>query len=127
MNDNQDQKIILSIDLKKYRLRIHKSALKLLGSPAFVQLLVSPKDNAIIIMGCEEHIPGGQEIRVTFDKPTSSGTFDLYSKELVNRLKKQFTGLDEKGLYRLSGTFLPEDGYICFPLSTLIRAEETHA
>ena len=78
-------------------------------------------------MGCEEHISGGQEIRVTFDKPTSSGTFDLYSKELVSRLKKQFAGLDEKGLYRLSGTFLPEDGYVCFPLSTLSRVEDGHA
>lgn len=127
MSEIQDNRIILSIDLKKPRLRIHKTALKLLGSPAFVQLLISPKDNAIIIMGCVEHVPGGQEIRVVFDKPNTAGTFDIYSKELINLIKKQFAGLDEKGLYRLSGTFRSEDGYICFPLSTLSRAEEIHA
>ena len=127
MSEIQDNRIILSIDLKKYRLRIYRTALKQLGNPAFIQLLISPKDNAIIIMGCEEHIPGGQEIRVVFDKPSTAGTFDIYSKELISRLKKQFTGLDAKGLYRLNGTFRPDDGYVCFPLSTLSRAEEPHA
>ena len=127
MSEIQDNRINLSIDLKKPRLRIHKTALKLLGFPAFVQLLISPKDNAIIIMGCEEHVPGGQEIRVVFDKPNMTGTFDIYSKELVSLIKKQFAGLDEMGLYRLSGTFRPEDGYICFPLSTLSHVEDIHA
>ena len=30
-------------------------------------------------------------------------------------------------LYRLSGTFRAEEGYVCFPLSTLSRMEEAHA
>lgn len=127
MSEIQDSRIILAIDLKKDRLRVHRAALKLLGSPAYVQLLVSPKDNAIIIMGCEQHLPGGQEIKVVFDKPSPSGTFDIYSKELISRLKKQFTGLNGKGLYRLSGIYQSEEGYVCFPLATLSRAEETHA
>ena len=127
MSEIPDSRIRLSIDLKKDRLRINRAALKLLGSPAYVQLLISPRDNAILLMGCEEHRPGGQEIKVVFDKPVSRGTFDLYCKELISRLKKQFDGLDQKGLYRLSGYYREEDGYICFPLSTLSRTEEAHA
>ena len=127
MSEIPDSRIILAIDLKKNRLRIHRTALKQLGSPAYVQLLISPRDNAIIIMGCEQHLPGGQEIKVIFDKPGPAGTFDIYSKELISRLKKQFSGLDRKGLYRLNGTFRAEEGYVCFPLSTLSRMEEAHA
>ena len=92
MSEIPDSRIILAIDLKKNRLRVHRTALKQLGSPAYVQLLVSPRDNAIIIMGCEKHLPGGQEIKVVFDKPGPAGTFDIYSKELISRLKKQFSG-----------------------------------
>ena len=127
MSERPDNRIVLSIDLKKDRLRVHRTALKLLGCPAYVQLLVSLRDNAIIIMGCDEHTPGSQDIRVVFDKPSTAGTFDIYSKELISRLRKQFTGLDKMGLYRLSGTFLEEEGYVCFPLSTLSRVEENHA
>lgn len=127
MSEIPDSRIILAIDLKKNRLRVHRTALKQLGSPAYVQLLVSPRDNAIIIMGCEKHLPGGQEIKVVFDKPGPAGTFDIYSKELISRLKKQFSGLDRKELYRLSGYYRDEDKYVCFPLSTLSRTEEAHA
>lgn len=127
MSEIPDSRIILAIDLKKNRLRVHRTALKQLGSPAYVQLLVSPRDNAIIIIGCEKHLPGGQEIKVVFDKPGPAGTFDIYSKELISRLKKQFSGLDRKGLYRLSGYYRDEDKYVCFPLSTLSRTEEAHA
>ena len=127
MSEIPDSRIILAIDLKKNRLRVHRTALKQLGSPAYVQLLVSPRDNAIIIMGCEKHLPGGQEIKVIFDKPGPAGTFDIYSKELISRLKKQFSGLDRKGLYRLNGYYQDEDRYVCFPLSTLSRTEEAHA
>lgn len=126
MNENTDPKITMSIDLKKNRLRVHRPTLKLLGSPSYVQLLISPANRAIIILGCEQHTTGGQEIRVIFDKPGPAGTFDIYSKELITRIRTHFPDLDKQGLYRLSGRFDAEEEYVCFPLSTLVRAEATH-
>ena len=126
MSEIPDSRIILAIDLKKNRLRIHRTALKQLGSPAYVQLLISPRDNAIIIMGCEEHLPGGQEIKVIFDKPGPAGTFDIYSKELIERIRQQFSGMDQESLYRLTGFEVPEESGVCFPLSTLTRQEDAH-
>lgn len=126
MTESIESGIILAIDLKKYRLRIHKATLRQLGSPPYVKLLFSPKQKAIAVMKCEEQLPNGQEIIVTFDKPDTSGTFDIYSKELITRLRKEFGGLDRKGLYRLKGYAIPEEDCVCFPLSTMSRAEELH-
>ena len=127
MAETTDPKIILSIDLKKYRLRIHKQALKLLDSPPYIQLLFSPKYNAIVMLRCKKQTPGGQEIPVAFDKPTSSGTFDIYCKELITRIQKEFGGLDHNKLYHLTGFPVSEEGGVCFPLGTLDQAEESHA
>lgn len=126
MTETNESSIVLSIDLKKYRLRIHKPTLRLLGSPPYVKLLFSPKQHAIAVMSCEEQLPNGQEIVVTFDKPDSAGTFDIYSKELITRIRNEFGGLDQTGLYRLKGYPMPEEGCVCFPLSTMSRAEENH-
>ena len=126
MSETTDPRITMSIDLKKNRLRVHRPTLKLLGSPSYVQLLISPANRAIIILGCEEHTPGGQEIRVVFDKPSPAGTFDIYSKELITRIRAHFPDLDKTGLYRLNGRYDSEEGYVCFPLSTMTRAEAAH-
>ena len=126
MTETTDPNITMAIDMKKYRLRIHKQTLKLLGSPFFVQLLISPKSRVLVILRCEKEAPGGQEIPVTFDKPNSSGTFDIYSKELITRIQKEFGGLDLPGLYRLEGFPVPEKNGVCFPLSTLRFMEDPH-
>ena len=120
------EEITMAIDLKKNRLRIHKSTLRLLGSPEFVTLLFSPERSAIGIIACESEIPKVEQIRVVYDKPTSAGTFDIYSKHLLSVIRRAFSGLNQTGLYRLKGTPVPEENGVYFPLSTLTRAEEKH-
>ena len=118
------QEITMPIDLTKNRLRIHKSTLRLLGSPEFVKLLFSTERNAIGVIGSKSEIPKADEIRVIYDKPNETGTFDIYSKHLVSVIRIAFRGLDQTGLYRLKGTPVPEENGVYFPLSTLTFAEE---
>ena len=118
------QEITMAIDLKKNRLRIHKSTLRLMGSPEFVKLLFSPERSAIGVITSKSEIPRAEEIRVTYDKPNETGTFDIYSKYLVSVIRTAFSGLDRTGLYRLKGTPVPEENGVYFPLSTLTRAED---
>lgn len=120
------EQISMAIDLKKNRLRIHKQTLRLLGSPPYIQLLFSTKREAIVILKRESAVPNGQEIKVVFDKPDTSGTFDIYCKELITRIRKQFSGLNSRGLYRLTGFEIPEEGGVCFPLGSLILTEDHH-
>ena len=117
------EEITMAIDLKKNRLRIHKSTLRLIGSPEFVKLLFSRERNAIGVIASKSDIPKAEEIRVIYDKPNDTGTFDIYSKYLVSVIRTAFRGLDRTGLYRLKGFPVPEDNGVYFPLSTLTRAE----
>ena len=41
MEDNELHTTQISIDLKKYRIRVHKESLHLIGDPAYIQFLVS--------------------------------------------------------------------------------------
>ena len=118
--------ITMAIDLKKNRLRIHKSTLRLMNSPEFVKLLFSRERNAIGIVKSKSEIPRAEEIRVIYDKPNETGTFDIYSKYLVSLIRLAFSGLDQTGLYRLKGYSVPEENGVYFPLSTLTRAEDSH-
>ena len=127
MMELTDPKIIMSIDLKKYRMRVHRQTLRLLDFPPFVQLLFSPKQKAIVVLKCAKETPGGQEIPVVYDKPNSAGTFDIYSKELITRIRNEFSGLDREGLYHLNGFQMTEEGGVCFPLSSLTPTEDNHA
>ena len=123
MDKSLNNQIRLSIDLKKYRIRIHKQTLHFLNDPPYVQLLFSSRRQAIVVLPIYKKVPNGQEIPVVFDKPDASGTFDIYSKELIQRIRNEFSGLDQSGLYRLLGFVIPDDGGVCFPLSTLTRVE----
>ena len=123
MCDPDENRAMLTIDLKKNRLRVHKPVLKMLGSPPFVELLFSTRRGAIVILKCEKRIPGGKEIPVLFDKPANSGTFNIYSKELLTRIRTEFSGLDQNGIYHLSGVAVSGEDGICFPLSTLRSME----
>ena len=120
------QEITMAIDLKKNRLRIHKSTLRLIGSPEFVRLLFSQERNAIGVIASKSEIPKAEEIRVIYDKPNDTGTFDIYSKFLISVIRMAFRGLDQTGLYRLKGTSIPEENGVYFPLSTLTRVEDSH-
>ncbi len=117
------EEITMAIDLKKNRLRIHKSTLRLMGSPEFVTLLFSPERNAIGVIASKSEIPKVVEIRVVYDKPSSAGTFDIYSKYLLSVIRRAFHGLDHTGLYRLKGYPVTEDNGVYFPLSTLTHVE----
>ena len=85
--DNQ-QPISITVDMKKYRIRIHKNTLRALGNPERVQLLLHPTEPTIMVRCPQKGEPYGQEEKVVFDKPGNDGTFQLYSKELINRLQR---------------------------------------
>jgi len=126
MPETDRNQLTMAIDLKKNRIRIHKSTLRLLGSPPFIKLLLSPKHRAIAILKSEKQVPRGQEIIVSFDRPDSSGTFLIYSKDLISLIRTEFPGLEKDGLYRLSGRSVPEEGGVWFPLDSLVWTEEKH-
>ena len=108
--DKQDilTEISMTIDMKKDRIRIHKNTLYALGNPRRIQLLVHPSEPTIIVRCPQKGEPFGQEEKVVFDKPGNQGTFQLYSKELINRLCRIYPCFEKQQVYRLYGTVKQE-------------------
>lgn len=128
MPEQTDKRISMAIDLKKNRLRIHRSTLRLLGFPPFIKLLFSQEHNAVAVISCETgEIRKINEVRVTYDNRDNTHTFDIYSKDLISVIRLAFKGLDETGLYRLQGYAVPKEHGVYFPLSTLTKSEASHA
>ena len=109
MNQQHNQpSISMTIDIKQYRIRIHKNTLHALGDPKRIQLLLHPSESIIMVRSPQKGEPYGQEERVVFDKPGNQGTFQLYSKELINRIQRIYPCFENNQVYRLYGTLRPE-------------------
>lgn len=111
----------LSVDLKKFRLRIHKATLNQLGHPKYIQLLVSPKEKVIAIRGLNERCKEAHEVSFTRMKPDNS--FELYSKQLVITLMSLLPDLEKDFTYRLTGKVHADEKIAFFPLATIQRFE----
>ena len=110
--------ITMSIDMKKYRIRIHRNTLHALHDPDHIQLLLHPEIPAVLVRRPQADEPFGQTEKVTFDKPGKSGTFELFSKELIHRIQRRYPALKNGEIYRLTGRYRPELRAACFPLPT---------
>lgn len=113
--------VSLSVDLKKFRLRIHKTTLSQLGQPRYIQLLVSPKEKVIAIRGLEERCKEAHNVSFTRMKPDNS--FELYSKQLVITLMSLLPDLEKNFTYRLTGEVHTDEKVAFFPLDTIQRFE----
>lgn len=110
----------LSVDMRKYRIRIHKATLNLLGLPPNIQLLVNPTDRIVAIRGLEKRSKDTHVVNLTRIKPDNS--YELYSKELIVTLMSLLPDLDDC-TYRLTGEVHTEKKTAFFPLSTIQRVE----
>ena len=123
MNQPHDQPLIsMTIDIKQYRIRIHKNTLHALGDPKHIQLLLHPSEPTIMVRCPQKGEPFGQEEKVVFDKPGNQGTFQMYSKELINRLQRIHPCFERNKVYRLYGTIKPELHAACFAFSHIQSA-----
>ena len=120
MDDNRIS-ASFSMDMKKYRLRIHKATLNQLGPPRFIQLLVNPDDKIVAIRGLEKRCKEAHEVSFTRLKPDNS--YELYSKQLVLTLMSLLPELEKDYTYRLTGEVHPDKKIAFFPLDTIQRVE----
>lgn len=116
--------ISMAVDLKKYRIRIHKATLHLLGDPKYIQLLVSPEHRAVAIRCVEHESSGDQSHKVTAHQLQSDNSIDIYSRNFIETLCSTVFGLDCGVTYRLNGNVDFTQGIAVFPLSSMKRVDE---
>lgn len=114
--------MLMSIDVKKQRFRIQRPILQQLGNPKRVQILFNSERHGIMIMKISQTVPISQSLKVSLSGKSNHGCFELYSLPLMRDLQKWDKRLEEEGLFHLNGHAVPELEAICFPLTTLRKA-----
>lgn len=112
------QKPILSIDLKRNLIRIHKVTLNLLGQPDYIQLLVNPDDRSIAIM---KGISSDKLAHhVCYDKIKNGKSFELYSTILLQNLLSISNQCETMKAYRIYGNYLADYDIVKFSIDECV-------
>ena len=115
MNEKMQQ-VRISIDLKKYRIRIHKNTLAALGMPKHIQLLVNPLRKTIAIQGLQTQTKFSHRVTLNQINPES---YEIYSCSFIDELLNMVENLDKDCTYRLIGEVIKGKNTVAFPLDSI--------
>ena len=93
----------------------------MLGTPKYVQLLVSPSAMMLAIQGTDKRTNFTH--RVNLDALHPDNSYEIYSTLFVNKLCSLVSDLDTGCTYRLTGEIITEENAAVFPLSTLQKVD----
>lgn len=79
-DEKENASICVSLDLKKFRIRIHRHLLQMLGRPAYIQLMVNPKTKVLAIASGDQH--DHLSHRVDWAALEGKASYELYSVTL---------------------------------------------
>lgn len=113
----------ISIDIKKYRIRIHKNVLHLLDDPPYVQLLINPESAEVAIRSVEKAVAKDQAHRVSKRQLKSDNCIEIYSKFFIQKLIELVPKMNEGQCYHMSGVIIPFEKAAVFSFKTLTLLE----
>ena len=116
--------ITIAIDLKKSRIRIHKSLLHMMGDPKYIQLLVNPNNKYVAIRALKQNEPHENSERIRPIDMMAENSIEFYSKYFIQKLCELVDELDTDYSYRLMGTIVPTHNMAVFSLDTLTPIEK---
>lgn len=119
MCDCESGRTSISIDLKKYRIRVHKGMLHLLGNPGYIQLLVNPDKMMVVIRSLDHELSGDLSHKVNPKRMQSDNSVEIYSRSFVSRLRSVMGDVAEGWSYRIAGTVFPSQRIAVFYLKDI--------
>lgn len=117
--DNHPMTEVITIDLKKYRIRIHKSSLHKIGDPGYIQLLVNPANKKVAIRALETCYSNDESHRVRKQVMASDNSYEIYSRKFMTDLSHLVGKLDKGCCYHLSGCVIESEKLLVFDLNTI--------
>lgn len=121
MKEPSIQQISICIDLKKYRIRLHKKALQAIGMPPYVLLLVNPTERTLVIQSTNHTDRKGHHLSWAAAKNKSS--FEIYSRELICKLRELCGEWKEDCSYRMYGQTAGNGSALIFNMDSFMRME----
>ena len=123
MFDRSSLATTITLDLKKYRIRIFKAALHQIGDPAYIQLLVNPHAMAFAIKSTDRKSCRGLAHKVDKATMRSDNSIEIYSRSFIDKLQEVVPDLEDKGTYRIPGTVVPKEKMVVFSLKNIVSIE----
>lgn len=124
MTEHSNPSVKISIDMKKNRIRLHKSTLHALGDPPYVQLLVNPSAGIVALRAVSHYSSGDSIHRISRKQPQSVHSVEIYSRNLVRTLMQVVPDLEEGRVYHMTGDLVPEEKLAVLYFDTLRECSE---
>ena len=86
MATEQQNNVLLTIDPRKSRIRLHKTTLHALGDPKFIQFLISQKQRNFAIRAVDKEFTDAQPLKVNTKNLSPDDSYEVFSTMLVNKL-----------------------------------------
>ena len=119
MSEQINTDALLSVDMKKYRIRIHKTTLHKLGDPPYLQLLINPETSIVALKAVSKSSSGDQTHRVSRKTLESYNSIEIYSRFFINRLHELVPNLNDGNCYHMTGNIIASEKIAVFSLKTL--------
>ncbi len=119
MNEAVSLNSAISLDLKKFRIRIHKATIHLIGNPKYIQLLVNPNELAMAIRSVDIAVAGDQSHRVNQKQMQSDNSFEIYSRPFIEKLLEIRDDLEPGRTYRITGKVIPDKRVAVYSLLSI--------
>ena len=113
------QRPALSLDFKRNRIRIHKSAIRSIGNPDSIQFLVNPQKGMLAIMRSDHSDLRAH--RLHWRQLAHGQSFELHSKRLLRRLQGLCAAWQDNRTYRIRGETVPNQGVAVFRVAESVR------
>lgn len=122
----QSEKPVISLDIRRSRVRVYKCTLRLLGYPQYIQLLYNAADHIVGVQGYREK-PKHQWHKVRYDKLSPKNPYEIHSKYLADILQNALSADNAKSaILRIPGVLHRKQKLAVFQLADAnpISAEE---
>lgn len=106
---------IMTLDIKKHRVRLYKQSLRLLGDPEYVQFLVNPDKQFFIVRRGSDKDVGVHKIYWTIINENHY-CCEFYSKYFIEALQSLFSAEDDNQSYRIIGKYSKRHDFIVYNL-----------
>ena len=125
MNDTMILKPIVCIDLKKDRIRIHRTTLHLIGDPSYINLLVNPNSKTLAIRKACKNDP--LALRIRKNQLTDGNCVEFGCRELIYKLRNVDDIWNDNCSYRIYGECNSKESLAQFAMKDSILIEEIQA
>lgn len=113
----------LTLDFKKNRIRLYKSALKTLGMPKRILFLIDPSAGILAVKAANSN-PKEQAVSVSANCLNGEDSCDTYSLLFMSRLRPLGDFKETKASYTVTGYFAEDNTVAVFPLNSAVLIRE---